>query len=161
MGYTHSFAYAPQSETFRATWLRLRLDAAAVIDFAKAAGIQLAGPDGRGLPVVSEGMIAFNGQGEGACEFFRIELTPSRLSKSGPFVWNFTKTAAKPYDMAVTAVLLRAHTLMPDHFAINSNGEWSDWMEARAINEALFTDTPPPTGEPFTDTSTGPAAIRR
>lgn len=159
MGYTHSFSYAPQSEAFRASWLQLRLDAAAIIDYVKKTGVALAGPHGTGVPVIDEHLIAFNGSGDEGHEGFRLELSPRRLSPSGPFAWNFTKTAAKPYDMAVTAVLLRAHTLTPEGFAIDSNGEWNeDWSEARAIHQALFGD--PGTGDPFTDTTIGPVAVR-
>ncbi|MFE4263387.1 hypothetical protein [Streptomyces sp. NPDC056883] len=159
MGYTHSFAYTSQAEAFRSNWLQLRVDAAAVVDFAKKAGVVLAGPDGTGLPVISEDLIAFNGRGDEGCEHFRLELSPRRLSQFGPFVWSFTKTAGLPYDMAVTAVLLRAHTLMPEVFAINSNGDWNeDWQEARAIHQALFGD--PGTGDPLTDTTVGPVAVR-
>ncbi|MEU9706855.1 hypothetical protein [Streptomyces sp. NPDC047981] len=160
MGYTHYFAYAPQSETFRANWLQLRIDAAAVTDFTKASGIPLGGSGGRGAPVIGEDLILFNGRGDETCEDFRLELDPDRLSPSGPFVWGFTKTAACLYDVAVTAVLLRAHVLMPEVFAIDSDGAWADWLEARAVNQALFPDSPLPAAEPFTDTTCGPLVAR-
>ncbi|MEV6957549.1 hypothetical protein [Streptomyces sp. NPDC051183] len=159
MGYTHSFAYTPQAEAFRSNWLQLRLDAAAVVDFTKKAGVALAAPDGTGAPVISEDLIAFNGRGDEACEGFCLELAPRTLSRLGPFAWSFTKTARLPYDMAVTAVLLRAHTLMPEVFAIDSDGEWrEDWQEARAIHQALFGD--PGAADPLTDTTIGPVALR-
>ncbi|MFF4924338.1 hypothetical protein ACFY4B_27450 [Kitasatospora sp. NPDC001261] len=163
MGYTHYWSYTPQAEGFRAAWLQLQLDAAAIIDFVQRQDVQLAGGDGTGAPRIDDGAIRFNGrQADGDdYETFSIDLNPHRpreREESG-FFWEFCKTGERPYDMAVTAVLLRAHTLAPDFFAIQSDGDWdSDWLEARAIHRILFGD--PGMADPFTDTTQGPRAAR-
>lgn len=44
------------------------------------------------------------------------------------FLWDFCKTSRKPYDVAVSAILLRCHQLSPDALDIASDGgsdhEW-------------------------------------
>lgn len=53
--------------------------------------------------------------------------------------FGFCKTNHRPYDRAVTAVLLRCHLLAPGAFTITSDGDWDqDWRQARTIVETLF-----------------------
>ncbi|MER6913945.1 hypothetical protein ABT354_19920 [Streptomyces sp. NPDC000594] len=160
MGYTHYFSYTPEAPALRSAWLQLRLDTAAILDFVKKTGVQLAGSNGHGAPLIDERRISFNGRATEECEDFTFTLDPHERTRRDPFVWDFTKTNGRPYDMAVTAVLLRAHTLIPDHVAIQSDGSWdADWLEARAIHNMLFGD--PGMADPFTDTTVGPAVYQR
>ncbi|MFE7485138.1 hypothetical protein [Streptomyces sp. NPDC057552] len=97
-------------------------------------------------------------------ETFAIELDPEFEDERG-FTYSFCKTGGvrpKPYDMAVTAAMLRAHTLAPDCFAIDSDGDWDqEWVHARAIHRMLF-GTDPGMESPFTSPlhTIGPVAAR-
>ena len=167
MGHTNYFGYTPQAENFRSSWLQLRLDAAAILDLVEQTqDIALAGGAGTGVPRIDEDAIVFNGlmaAGEDY-ESFAIELEPRFQDERG-FTYGFCKTGdvrPKPYDTAVTAVMLRAHTLAPDCFAIDSDGDWDDhWVHARAIHRMLFSSDPG-MESPFTSNvhTIGPAAAR-
>ncbi|MGA5820034.1 hypothetical protein ACPC54_19480 [Kitasatospora sp. NPDC094028] len=161
MGYTHYWSYTPQAEGFRTAWLQLQLDAAAILDLVQGQGTQLAGGDGTGAPGIDDSAIRFNGSRADGDDYetFGIDLNPDPSREKSGFVWDFCKTGERPYDLAVTAVLLRAHTLAPDFFAVQSDGGWdSDWLGARAIHRILFGD--PGMADPFTDTTQGPRAAR-
>lgn len=75
--------------------------------------------------------IAFNGIEEDAHETFV-------LTKDGP-AFSFCKTARKPYDIAVVALLILANHYGPDVWEITSDGvvsEWKpvlDWMNSTGI----------------------------
>ncbi|MFJ6752381.1 hypothetical protein ACIQNI_29980 [Streptomyces sp. NPDC091266] len=167
MGHANYFAYTPQAENFRSSWLQLRLDAAAILDLVEQTqNIALAGGAGTGVPRIDEDAIVFNGlvAADEDYETFAIELDPRFQDERG-FTYSFCKTGnvrPKPYDMAVTAVMLRAHTLAPDCFAIDSDGDWDEhWVHARAIHRMLFS-ADPGMESPFTPDlhAIGPAAAR-
>lgn len=64
--------------------------------------------------------------------------------------WWFCKTDGQPYDLAVTATLLRCHLLLPEAFLITSEGDWTaDWQPARRLVKRLFGATV--TTTPFSD----------
>ena len=97
-------------------------DVAAILGAADAAGIAVAGPMGTGDPEVSSQKVAFNGSVNGATdeshESFVIDLT-------GRDDWGFTKTARKPYDIVVNAVLRSAkfHGVVDSYAADGDNEE--------------------------------------
>lgn len=50
-------------------------------------------------------------------------------------MWSFCKTGRSPYDLAVTAVLLRAS----QHIRLSSDGFWdAEWRPARDLIHGLF-----------------------
>ena len=52
------------------------------------------------------------------------------------FVSGFCKTARKPYDIAVTSMLLRCRHLAPDAFLIASDGAWDlEWASGATRRE--------------------------
>lgn len=55
--------------------------------------------------------------------------------------WDFCKTAQKPYDAVVTAVLLRAVDLLP-LFGVGSDGDWEDWLNGRLLYRQAFGQEP-------------------
>ncbi|MFM9452447.1 hypothetical protein [Streptomyces europaeiscabiei] len=160
MGYTHYFAFAPQAPSFRTARLQLALDAGAIVKLIeRTQEIRIAGGSGAGAPLISEDAIVFNGLAalDEGYETFAIDM-----DAQGPdVVTAFCKTgstAGRPYDIAVTAVLLRAHTLAPRAFAIDSDGVWDeDWLYARAIHKMLFGD--PGMRCPFTRNLTVPDSL--
>lgn len=93
-------------------------------------------------PVISAEQIRFNGIEEDGHETFMIKRvdTPSKWD-GGSTVFGFCKTARKPYDVYVTAVLLLAHIYLGDEITISSDGGVGDWQEGVAvINEKLNLD---------------------
>lgn len=81
-------------------------------------------------PQVNGEVIRFNGCGDLGHETFMLERIPS-----GGF--NFCKTARKPYDLAVQAVLLIAKHHDPD-FSFSSDGGNDEWRVARDFVKELF-----------------------
>ena len=77
--------------------------------------------------------ISINGIGDESHETFF-------LSKSN-IDWEFCKTARKPYDNVVTAVLILAKYLFPSMY-LRSDGSWGDWIEGRELFESVFHLTP-------------------
>lgn len=63
--------------------------------------------------------------------------------------FNFCKTARKPYDLAVTLVLLAAHEVASGALDIGSDGDWDEnesygggWVVPRQVYKDLFDVTP-------------------
>jgi hypothetical protein len=52
--------------------------------------------------------------------------------------FEFCKTARKPYDLAVTAALIRLAYHFPEGVEISSDGNEGEWEEGRALCERLF-----------------------
>ena len=55
-----------------------------------------------------------------------------------PTYFNFCKTAYKPYDAVVTAILIRAKVIYGDSVQIRSDGDWSEWQSGRDLHEKAF-----------------------
>lgn len=43
--------------------------------------------------------------------------------------WDFCKTARKPYDKIVTAILIAARYDFGNNFSLSSDGNWEEWEE--------------------------------
>ena len=61
-----------------------------------------------------------------------FELTPA------PGQSDFCKTARKPYDETVTAILIRAKVRAGSAIKIRSDGDWSDWRAGRDLVERVW-----------------------
>ncbi|WIN00021.1 hypothetical protein ACTOB_003696 [Actinoplanes oblitus] len=134
MGYTHYWQYQPASAAYAAVWPRIVADTRRILTEIGTT-IALAGPDGTGTPLLdlTEG-IAYNGARPDDFETF--DLAPPGASDRP---WGFCKTERRPYDLAVTATLLRCHLLLPDEFGIGSDGNLdSDWAPAHKLIQNLF-----------------------
>jgi len=148
VGYTHYWSYRPASAAYRTAWPQILRDATRILEHAGAT-VSIAGPDGTGTPVLSDTGIAFNGALPDQDESF--ELAPP---DDGDPVWAYCKTDRHAYDVAVTAILLRCHLLLPTEFRINSDGRFdSDWLPARLMVRQLFRVTSATI--PFTRTAAG------
>ena len=100
-------------------------------------GVPIGGPDpetdGPLAPLVSETEgIALNGAGECHEPFI---LEPYLYSDRG-----FCKTARKPYDMVVTAILIRAKKHAGDAFRVSSDESWDEWENGKEFLENLWPD---------------------
>lgn len=166
MLYTHYWAYQPDSPQFTAIFPRLVADSRDILAHLSDRGVPVAGPTGTGQPLLSEAIIAVNGTRPETGE--NIVLAPG--SGSGittytvdgtAFRMDWCQTRRQPYDLAVTAILLRAAHLAPRHVSLASDGSWPlDWDAARRLLVELF-DAP---GEgsclrPLAEMSRGPEAL--
>lgn len=92
--------------------------------------------DGAGMgsrPELSSEAVCFNGVKANSHETFLIERVFSGPPTPRHGYWTFTKTARKPYDLAVTACLILARHHFGVHFLVTSDGEDADWNAARAL----------------------------
>ncbi len=168
MGYSHYWSYDPTHPDWQPGCARLVLDAKRII---QAAGVPLWRElDEPGTtPELAEGWVRFNGTGDAG------HLASYR--RRG-FWWSFCKTARKPYDLVVCAILLRAHQHMPTCVAIGSDGSWeAEWQfgatswpgapqtnrgrGARLLVAELFGADQVPGDDALGSTVDGPPSVRR
>ena len=122
MGYTHYFT---QHARFTdSEWGCIRADVSEILQAARDIGIEFG--DGWGespLPTLesafSDDGFSFNGLGDNAHETFAID-------KDGNG-WAFCKTARKPYDLAVAAILAYLESVYYKKFSVGSDGDLADW----------------------------------
>jgi len=142
MGYTHYFYRAPRLE--KKEFKLFAKDVAKIFEFAKENGILLA--DGLGekgtLPVANGEMIRFNGLEDDSYETMGID----RIARERPFdergkVFGFCKTARRPYDKIVTAVLVCFKRHFPN-VEIESDGGEEGFDEGKRICDKLFENVP-------------------
>jgi hypothetical protein len=74
--------------------------------------------------------VRFNGVAVVGHETFEF---PRVYSGNKDVVFNFTKTAQKPYDLAVTSFLLIAKHYLGDDIVVYSDSSDKDWGEARKL----------------------------
>ena len=127
MGYTH---YATTHRDFTdAEWGEVTERARWIVAAAAAVGIDLAGPDGDGEPVIDGERIAFNGRGEpGGPLVYEAAVVTRERDGDG---WGFTKTGfenrpTRPYDAAVVAIFEGAASIAPDAYRWSSDGEGAE-----------------------------------
>jgi hypothetical protein len=107
-------------------------DAKLLIDEARTRRIVIAGWNGDGEPTATDSEIRLNGDRSEDLdhETFMLEQT-TKL--------NFCKTARKPYDAVVAAILIRLKEALPSTDVL-SDGAWDDpgWVAARDLYLATF-----------------------
>ena len=147
MGYTH-YTYRPVNNAGSAYFYgELALDAKKLCDYANANGIRIRNGVGEGEPEFTEFHFSINGDAslyvEGrdlAHETFYwagIPTHPKHREGESQY-FNFCKTAMKPYDAVVTAILIRAKSIYGSCVSISSDGEWQDWQAGREMYETVF-----------------------
>lgn len=159
MGYTHYWTYDPKSEEFQKGLLMLLPDAKLIIDRAEARGIYVRGK--AGANPVTEGGIWFNGAAPPCVrDQEKYEHETFVMESSHPWLyaqeseWDewlkegydtnghhfvFCKTARKPYDLVVGAILLRANHLFG--LDVSSDGNWDtadEWGVIRDFYREVF-----------------------
>jgi hypothetical protein len=144
MGYTHywyrdeSLMFPEDSREFYAEFTRL---AVKVIQTAEQQGIELADPSGEHLGAwrVDGDSVRLNGYGKNSHESFVWEKVcpePQDWAEDSGY-FDFCKTAQKPYDTVVTALLLAAREAYGSAVRISSDGSPSEWEDGvRLFKEA-------------------------
>jgi hypothetical protein len=119
---------------------KLALDAKSICDYAQANGIPLANGNAEAgtQPDFTEGYFSFNGVVSHETFYWAGIPTQPEWRKDDPEYFEFCKTAYKPYDAVVTAILVRAKVIYGDSVQIGSDGDWSDWQAGRDLYEKVF-----------------------
>jgi hypothetical protein len=121
MGYTHYWTLENGLESSK--WDEFLTGARQIIETAKDAGIQIEDS--------SAGAAIFvNGLGDNAHEDFVI------TSEDTGF--DCCKTAEKPYDTVVTAILIHLKATFGTDVVIKSDGKWQDWESGALLYETVF-----------------------
>jgi hypothetical protein len=125
MGYTHY--WRQQRDFTEQEWIMAKN---AFTEIVKTTDIILVGPHGEKDtdPICNDDKIWFNGLEDDSHETFGIE-------KKMTSDFEFCKTACKPYDDIVTALLYFIKTEIPDVMIISSDGsiDGDDWETGRDI----------------------------
>lgn len=143
MGYTHY--WTQKKDHTKKEWAEIAKDVGLILDHIQTKhGVKLAKdydePDS--APLIDGDVIWFNGVGDAGHETFVVHRTRPPLEDWQKRAtvsrgWSFCKTAEKPYDIAVVAVLCYL-TSVSQTFTASSDGEPADWQAGlEAVREAL------------------------
>ena len=125
MGYTHYWSLKNGIE--QSVWKKFIEGAHQLIATADEAGLQIEDNS-------SDSAIVLNGIGAGAHETFVITCEDVG--------YNFCKTAQKPYDTAVTAILIHAKKVFGDDILVTSDGAWFEWQSGQLLYESVHNVQP-------------------
>ena len=147
MGYTHYWRRPRKNAGSAYMFGQLALDTKKIIAQAEQDGIRIRNGQGEGEPEFNEAYFSINGDAshyvEGrdlAHETFCWEGIPSisEHRKDEPETFDFCKTAHKPYDAVITAILIRAKQIYGSCVYISSDGKWGEWQAGRELYEKVF-----------------------
>ena len=125
MGYTHYWTVENGIE--QSQWHKFLEGARQIIGTAQDAGILIEDN--------SEGsVVSINGRFADMHEDFVIT--------SDHVGFNFCKTAQKPYDTVVTALLIHLKQSLGSQVIVTSDGSWLDWEGGRLLYETVFDEQP-------------------
>lgn len=128
MGYTHYWRRPRNLDEKK--YIEASKDISKVVEYLGKSGLKVGdGMGDGGEPEITEKLIRFNGVGKGAHETFSVpqNLEPSKHDQiEDGLIFDFTKTAQKPYDVAVTASLVILKHYFPK-IKVSSDGEMGDW----------------------------------
>jgi hypothetical protein len=142
MGYTHYFR---RKETLPKEEYKQFIDEVKAILKALPKDIKIKGWDGTGKPTITDELLSFNGDdslglSHETFSFPRVkEIKEWEREDGGGMYFEFCKTARKPYDVFVCAVLLSASHYFDDKIIISSDGDFSneEWGEGLELYEKV------------------------
>lgn len=117
MGYTH---YWRSGRISKAAWASIEKDSAALL---AASPVKLAFEydEPTKPPICDDKQIRFNGVGKEGHETFWLAASPQDFE--------FCKTASKPYDLIVVAILAVAAEYAGESIQVSSDGTADDWSD--------------------------------
>ena len=140
MGYTHYWRVNNQGD--QQAYSDALIDMAEIV---RQSPVPLGNNHGEsGGPELTDRWLGFNGIDEAAHEtaLFYARLAdyeqPEWNKADGSWVFNFCKTARKPYDVVVTAVLCRLAECGTDNVIISSDGEAADWEAGQRLATGIL-----------------------
>ena len=137
MGYTHYWYIA--DEIGQDSWDKFLVDFRTILpNFDETLDIQ-----GDQKLQHDKDMIYLNGIGELSHEtfcFLRItQLTAyTQRDDDNGLIFNFCKTARKPYDIAVCSALIIAKKHFGESIMISSDGDNEEWQESKALCQEIL-----------------------
>lgn len=96
--------------------------------------LEIKGTGGKGEPIITPELIAFNGNEELGLDHETFLLAPFELSGFG----NFCKTARKPYDVLAVACILAAKKHLGAEFTFSSDGNMDELKEGIELYETVL-----------------------
>jgi hypothetical protein len=149
MGYTHYWR-SPAGTNLKDNWESFTKDVKTLLAHEKSSRLDpvkgnLVGPLGepKSKPQVNKNFVAFNGvifgfinEGHETFKFDRVPKYPE-WRKDEPLTFTFCKTALKPYDLYVCAVLLIAKFHFKDKVIISTDGDLENWQPAYVLLQKL------------------------
>jgi hypothetical protein len=164
MGYTHYWYrhdHAPMSDHTRTrshkAYANLSHDAMRICVRAIKNDIAIADGNGEGFPEFSEHYFSLNGTSvydlwHETFTWHALPIIPEwqthdmELHNGKQGVFYCCKTARKPYDAVVTAILLRALDHYTDDYGllltVSSDGNWDEWQSGRDLYKQVFGTEP-------------------
>ena len=133
IGYTHY--WRRNKDISPETWAKIKDDVSYILNHQMNRGLSDIGdPD---ECMITDDVIRFNGRGDDGHETFlvtRLCPVPASYSSDKTQSFDFCKTNQKPYDVLVTAALLKIleHT-GGEGFHVNSDGQFADWEPALGL----------------------------
>jgi len=128
MGYTHYFR-TTRGELDEEAFISFAQDCERIFDLAKADGIETQWEHDCALgPQATPELVRFNGVGSDGYETFYLPR-----ETDGDVSVSFCKTAQKPYDVVVVAVLCAAKEHFGGAVEISSDGDYLDRASGRAL----------------------------
>jgi hypothetical protein len=139
LGYTHYFDIPKKLDQDKFNTLGEQVKK--IVKACRAKGIAIG--DGAGNvsePDIDSNEIMFNGVGSEAHETLCIKRTSDNKAwqERTALVFNFCKTARKPYDVAVTASLIAMKELFPKCELSSDGDDEGGWNEGRELYNSLF-----------------------
>lgn len=135
MGYTH-YWYKPL-KIDEIAFKKFSDDVKIIVAEVDKTKVKLAGIDGKGKPVIEDDYVGLNGRGKDAFESFVIQqsVQPQSWQKldSNGCIFDFCKTGRRPYDVVVAAILIAFKKHFGDAVKVNSDGDDSEWEDAREL----------------------------
>ena len=165
--YAHRYAYLPADPRWAQAWPQILDDARTIVEQVRRLGVVIAGPDGLRRPVFDPAFgVGFNGDATTDLAGDTFTVMAPMFIGSTVTAQAICRTGAKPYDLAVAALLLRCAQLVPNVFVLDSDGGWdTQWLTGhhpasagtvlaspRNLIGMLF--EPYPDTSPFTDITT-------
>lgn len=142
MGHTHYWDINRNGN--QEQWTRGILAAARIIQASPVLLANACGEEGT-QPEFSDSGLFFNGVEDDAHESMilpsvvaNVEAPPWRQDENP--VFNFCKTARKPYDVVVTAVLATLRAYAPDCVTVSSDGDECDWRDGVNLARRVLGD---------------------
>ena len=149
MGYTHYWRM--QNSIPSTKWKNIVADFEKLIVDQKYFLTTLLSKEGEDALIIDADQILFNGKKEAGHEWFILQskISPEEIARQERIFGKeeeevehpnffFCKTARKPYDVCVTACLIIAKHYLGNEIKISSDGETSEWNEAKTYCQEIL-----------------------
>ena len=135
MGYTHYWDYKPtvSEEVRKKEFKKVVSDTKKILK--NKGDIVIRGWDGTGKPLITNEKIKLNGDGENGLDHETFEFSVTKYDSK----WGFCKTARKPYDTVVCAILLSMKKHLSG-FTFYSDGDIKteeEWIIGRELYNSI------------------------